>query len=161
MRRGRSERRLFAGRLGRRFAPFVGFGLRLRFSGVTAVGHVRGSDARNGKGKEWDRNSLFRTIPFWNLLWGNLGGKSPYGKISLHVRIQNSLSAAARKREAAGLTQVEMAERLDETQSYVSKCERGDRRVDLVQLRRFCRAMGLSLSEFVGEFERQTGKGKR
>lgn len=65
------------------------------------------------------------------------------------------------KREAAGLTQVEMAERLDETQSYVSKCERGDRRVDLVQLRQFCRAMGLTLSEFVGEFERQAGKGKR
>jgi transcriptional regulator with XRE-family HTH domain len=64
------------------------------------------------------------------------------------------------KREAAGLTQVEMAERLDETQSYVSKCERGDRRVDLVQLRQFCRAMGLSLLDFVGEFERQTGKGK-
>ena len=65
------------------------------------------------------------------------------------------------KREAVGLTQVELAERLDETQSYVSKCERGDRRVDLVQLRQFCRAIGISLAEFVGDFERQAGKGKR
>lgn len=65
------------------------------------------------------------------------------------------------KRESAGLTQVDIAERLDETQSYVSKCERGDRRVDLVQLRHFCKAIGITLAEFVAEFERRAGKGKR
>lgn len=65
------------------------------------------------------------------------------------------------KREEHDLTQVEIAERLDETQSYVSKCERGERRVDLVQLRQFCRAIGITLAEFVGEFERRVGKGKR
>ncbi|MBX3412578.1 MAG: helix-turn-helix transcriptional regulator [Pirellulales bacterium] len=66
-----------------------------------------------------------------------------------------------RHREAAGLTQVDMAERLGETQSYVSKCERADRRVDLVQLRRFCRAIKVPLVEFVQEFERLASRPRR
>ena len=37
-------------------------------------------------------------------------------------------------RERAGLTQVEVARRLRVTQSYVSKCESGERRVDVVEL---------------------------
>lgn len=56
-------------------------------------------------------------------------------------------------REKAGLTQVELAEKIGETQSYVSKVERGERRLDLVQLQVFCRAMKKTLSAFVTEFE--------
>lgn len=56
-------------------------------------------------------------------------------------------------RERAGLTQVELAEKIGETQSYVSKVERGERRLDLVQLQTFCRALGVSLSQFVADFE--------
>jgi len=56
-------------------------------------------------------------------------------------------------RERAGLTQVELAEKIGETQSYVSKVERGERRLDLVQLQVFCRAMKSSLSDFVAVFE--------
>ncbi len=67
----------------------------------------------------------------------------------------------SKKREYAGLTQEEIAERIDETQSYVSKCERGDRRLDLVQLRVFCRAIGIPLGEFVREFERLAARGRR
>jgi transcriptional regulator with XRE-family HTH domain len=59
---------------------------------------------------------------------------------------------AARGR--AGLTQVQLAERLDQTQSWVSKCERGERRLDIVEVRAFCEAMGLSLTSFLEEFER-------
>ncbi|MFO0905827.1 MAG: helix-turn-helix transcriptional regulator [Pirellulales bacterium] len=56
-------------------------------------------------------------------------------------------------REAAGLTQVELAERIGETQSYVSKVERGERRLDLVQLGVFCKAIGVSLNVVVSRFE--------
>lgn len=56
-------------------------------------------------------------------------------------------------REKAGLTQAELAERVGETQSYISKWERGELRLDLVQLRELCGAMGVGLSEFVAEFE--------
>lgn len=66
-----------------------------------------------------------------------------------------------KQREAAGLTQIDLAERIDETQSYVSKCERGERRLDLVQLRVFCRAIGISLTDFVKDFERLTARSRR
>lgn len=55
-------------------------------------------------------------------------------------------------REAAGLTQVELAERIGETQSYVSKVERGERRLDLVQLAVFCAAMRVPLADFVTRY---------
>ena len=50
------------------------------------------------------------------------------------------------------VTQVELAKRLDETQSVVSKCERGEKRLDLVELKAFCDALGISLSDFVDDF---------
>jgi len=57
-------------------------------------------------------------------------------------------------REKAGLTQEDLAKRLGETQSFVSKCERGERRIDIAELREFCRAMGTTLEKFVKTFER-------
>lgn len=65
------------------------------------------------------------------------------------------------RREAGGLTQVELAERLGETQPYVSKVERGDRRLDLVQLRGYCRALGVPLADFVAEFDKRASRRRR
>ena len=56
-------------------------------------------------------------------------------------------------RERAGVTQVELARRLAQTQSYVSKVEQGDRRLDLVQLRTILAALGAGLGDFVAQFE--------
>ena len=57
-------------------------------------------------------------------------------------------------RERAGVTQVELAKKLKQTQSYVSKVERGERRLDLVQLRWWCVAMGTTVTAFVREFDK-------
>ena len=57
-------------------------------------------------------------------------------------------------REQAGITQIELAERLKETQSFVSKCERGERRLDIIEVRAFCRAIGIPLASFVQDLER-------
>jgi len=57
-------------------------------------------------------------------------------------------------RQEAGVTQIELAARLGETQSEVSKFERGERRLDLVQLQVWCEALGASLSDFVTRFEK-------
>ena len=44
--------------------------------------------------------------------------------------------------------------RLGETQSFVSKCERGERRMDIVELRAFCHAMDTTLEKFIRAFGR-------
>ncbi len=55
-------------------------------------------------------------------------------------------------RQRANITQVDLAARLNETQSFVSKCERGERRLDLVQLHGFCKALEIPLLDFVQEY---------
>ncbi len=61
-------------------------------------------------------------------------------------------------RQEAGLTQVQLAKKLRLTQSLFSKMERGECRLDIVQLRTICRVLGLSLSEFVERLERELAK---
>jgi transcriptional regulator with XRE-family HTH domain len=51
-------------------------------------------------------------------------------------------------RVGAGLTQIEAARRLGITQSVLSKCERGERRVDVVELAEFAKIYGKPLSYF-------------
>lgn len=58
-------------------------------------------------------------------------------------------------RRRAGLTQVQLAERLGQTQSFVSKCERGERRLDIVETRAFCMAIGVPFSRFIAEFDQE------
>lgn len=64
-------------------------------------------------------------------------------------------------RERSGLTQIELSEKLGITQSYLSKVERGERRLDLVQVRSFCHALGVSLGAFVADFEGRLAGKKR
>ncbi len=65
------------------------------------------------------------------------------------------------QRRKMGLTQVQLAERLGETQTFVSRCERGERRLDIVEVRAFCQAMGTSFVSFVEEFDRAVERRKR
>ncbi len=52
-------------------------------------------------------------------------------------------------RKKAGLTQVEVAAALGRPQSYVNKCELGERRIDPVELQRFAKLYGRPLSWFL------------
>jgi transcriptional regulator with XRE-family HTH domain len=64
-------------------------------------------------------------------------------------------------RERAELTQEQIAERLDTTQSIVSKCERGERRLDIVELKAWCQALDIPLPVFIAEFEKALDKGDK
>lgn len=64
-------------------------------------------------------------------------------------------------REVAGLSQVELAERIGWTQTQISKCERGERRLDLIETRRWCHALGTSFPDFVTELERRLPSPKK
>nr|WP_134678046.1 helix-turn-helix transcriptional regulator [Pseudomonas khazarica] len=46
------------------------------------------------------------------------------------------------ERKTSGLTQTQLADRLGRPQSFVSKYERGERRLDVVELLQVCRAIG-------------------
>lgn len=57
-------------------------------------------------------------------------------------------------RLGAGLRQRDLAERLGQPQSFVSKYESGERRLDLLEIRQICLAAGVSLTDFVERLER-------
>jgi transcriptional regulator with XRE-family HTH domain len=61
----------------------------------------------------------------------------------------------------AGLKQTDLAEQLGQSQSFVSKYESGERRLDLLELRQICEAIGISLTEFVRKFESLINEGER
>lgn len=56
-------------------------------------------------------------------------------------------------RTEAGLRQIDLAEKLDEPQSYVSKYESGEQRLDLLELKAICDVLSIGLTEFVERFE--------
>ncbi len=58
-------------------------------------------------------------------------------------------------REKTGITQVDLANKLGVTQSYVSKVERGERLLDVIQLREFCKALDTDLTTFVKKLEKR------
>lgn len=67
---------------------------------------------------------------------------------------QEQLQALLRQlRTEAGLTQTDVAQRLGQPQSFVSKYESGERRLDILELREVCQVIGISLPEFIRRLE--------
>jgi len=54
-----------------------------------------------------------------------------------------------RARERAGLSQTEAARKLGRPQSFISKCESGERRVDVVEMKAFARIYGVEALFFL------------
>lgn len=70
---------------------------------------------------------------------------------SQHTKRYHRLLHALREaRRKARLTQLDVARELGTYASYVSKCESGERRIDVVELAEFCRLYGVSLSDLLG-----------
>ena len=57
-----------------------------------------------------------------------------------HLRLTELLTE---HRDAAGLTQEDVAQRLRRPQSFVSKYESGERRLDVIELIEVCEALGI------------------
>jgi transcriptional regulator with XRE-family HTH domain len=55
-------------------------------------------------------------------------------------------------RAEADLTQAQLADAIGQSQSYVSKYESGEQRLDLIELEAVCVACGLSLVDFVKRY---------
>lgn len=80
--------------------------------------------------------------------------KTPMDKSIYSKEYSIFLELLRAAREAKGLSQSELAERLGETQPFVSKCETGERRLDIVETRAWCGALGVTLKELVGSFDK-------
>lgn len=53
----------------------------------------------------------------------------------------------------SGITQVQIAKKLKTGQSFVSKVENGERRLDIIELRLWLRVLGMPLIDFVAGLE--------
>lgn len=67
-------------------------------------------------------------------------------------RHQELIGFLASTRKAAGVTQVELADRVGKPQSFVSKVERGERRLDVIEFCQLAEALGRDPAELLGEF---------
>lgn len=67
-------------------------------------------------------------------------------------RHQAFIAFIASTRKAAGVTQAELAARLGKPQSFVSKVERGERRLDVIEFCQVAEALGREPAEMLGAF---------
>ncbi len=63
-------------------------------------------------------------------------------------------------RADARLSQRALAAKLEKPQSYVHKCEVGDRQLNVVELREWCEALGLPWIEFLQRFDERLLNGQ-
>jgi transcriptional regulator with XRE-family HTH domain len=81
-----------------------------------------------------------------------------FGKLrvtkSLHTAAYRKLTELLLEaRQTAGLTQQEVADRLETHQSYIAKVEKGERRIDVVELVQLARAIGVSSASLTKKIE--------
>jgi len=81
----------------------------------------------------------FELYPILGYRGLELNTSSTLKDATYRTRYRQFLEKLKSARQEAGLTQVQVAEKLRRPQSFVSKCESGERRVDLVEVQEFAR----------------------
>lgn len=76
-------------------------------------------------------------------------------KTIFSARQERFLKLLREARLKAGLTQAQLSKKMKVHQSFVSKIESGERRVDLIELESICQALKISLSKFVHNYEQE------
>jgi transcriptional regulator with XRE-family HTH domain len=91
------------------------------------------------------------------------GNRMPRSTHHRHYRA--FLDLLVQLRDEAGLTQMSLAERIGNTQTFVSKVERGERRLDAVEFAEWCEALGFdpgaTFALFLGRREGKSRKLRR
>lgn len=82
-----------------------------------------------------------------------------------HPNYQTLLTLLRDLRVRAGVTQLALAERLGNTQTFISKIERGERRIDIVEFIEICDALGadsvVAFREYLKRRSLPAGKGNK
>lgn len=72
---------------------------------------------------------------------------------SIHdPRYQNLIKKLIELRESKNVTQVELARRLEKPQSYVSKVEILERRLDIIELCDWLKTLDIEITVFINQF---------
>jgi transcriptional regulator with XRE-family HTH domain len=79
---------------------------------------------------------------------------------NIEIQREKLLALLKRIRQDKGIRQVELATRLGVPQSFISKYESGNRRLDILELRQVCDAIGISLEEFIRKLENSINETK-
>jgi transcriptional regulator with XRE-family HTH domain len=75
------------------------------------------------------------------------------GKRNIKTERERLAELLRQMRAEADLRQIDLAAKLGEPQSYVSRYESGEQRLDLIELNAICKAVGVTLTELVRRFE--------
>ncbi|HYG12371.1 MAG TPA: helix-turn-helix transcriptional regulator [Pyrinomonadaceae bacterium] len=76
-------------------------------------------------------------------------------KKSVYTEQRKRLTALLRKmRVEAGLSQTKLAELIDREQTVVSRIENDNRRLDILEIREICLALGITFEEFARRLEK-------
>jgi len=94
------------------------------------------------------RASADDDIRFWDIGKGS-GRLADMDKSIYSAEYQRLCGVLRELRRETGLTQVQVSERLGVPQSFVSKYESGERRLDVVELRHVGEAMGVTLRDIL------------
>ncbi|MGE0703775.1 MAG: multiprotein-bridging factor 1 family protein [Vicinamibacterales bacterium] len=76
--------------------------------------------------------------------------RSAFGRKHEHFR-----TLLVEARQNAGLTQVALAKKLGRPQSFVSKFERGERRLDVIEFLEVARALSVDPVRIIADLERR------
>ena len=86
--------------------------------------------------------SQYVHITYWMKKKVNVAQRNLMTDLLREVRLEN------------GLTQVGLAARIEKDQAYVSRYESGQRRLDVLEVREICQAIGITLEEFIRRLEK-------
>jgi transcriptional regulator with XRE-family HTH domain len=68
------------------------------------------------------------------------------------------ISLIREERESRQITQEQLASKLSVKQTVISKIETCERRLDFIELRQICIALGITPSDFINKFENKVSK---
>ena len=69
------------------------------------------------------------------------------------AKYQKFIALLREAREKSGLSQVQVAEKLKRPQSFVSKCESGERRVDVCEYLEICKVIGIHSNSIINKLD--------
>lgn len=100
-------------------------------------------------------NILFWVYPKTGLFIQGLPFWQPRALKSIYSQeYQSLLAVLVAARKAGNLTQQELADRLSRPQSYISKTESGERRLDVIEFVHVCHAIGIDPCVVLTQFSK-------